>query len=322
MTLRLLAARLRSRPGVWISLLVLASTLVASRVVEHIAAGQARERAAVTLTTIAEQIAVKLDRAMFERYREFQLLSERPTLGDPGVPLAEKQRLLDEMKRTHGAYAWIGATDASGKVVAAADGLLAGADVSQRPWFRNALNNSYVGDVHDAKLLAAKLPNYTGEPLRFVDIAFPYRDPSGKIVGILGAHVHWSWANEIQRSVVARYVDQGPLETFIVASDGTVVLGPADSVGKTLSVRRAAGTREVVVDWGDGASYVTGYSPTRGFQSYPGLGWSVVVRQPTAVALAPARAASRQVMWIGCGLALLCLVFAVAMPRPLGRSGA
>lgn len=317
----LLPRRLQSRAGLWVALMVVAVTLVAARVAESLSAEQARERSAITLTTLAQQIALKLDRGMFERYREFQLFSMKPTLGDPAVPTEEKQRLLDQMRQAHSTYAWIGATDPRGKVVAAAQGLLVGADVSGRPWFTNALQERYVGDVHDAKLLASKLPNPSGEPLRFVDIAFPYRDPSGAIAGVLGAHILWSWADEVQRSVLTRHgAELDGVQTFVVASDGTVVLGPKGTIGGTLRVRGgdADSSAATVERWPDSGHFIAGYSRTRGFQSYPGLGWSVVVRQPAATALKPSISLGRQVMWSGFGLALLCLAFGFA-PRPLTR---
>ncbi|HEX2829411.1 MAG TPA: cache domain-containing protein [Burkholderiales bacterium] len=299
----------------------MAVTLVASRVAESVSADRARERSSITLTTLAQQVAVKLDRGMFALYREFQLLSTKPTLGDPAIPVEEKQRLLDQMQRTHPAYAWIGATDRQGKVIAAAQGLLVGADVSQRPWFANALQERYVGDVHEAVLLASRLPNPDGEPLRFVDIAFPYHDPAGNIAGILGAHLLWSWADGVHRAVLARHAAglEG-VQVFIAAGDGTVVLGPKGTVGGLLRVRGGDGDGSVatVERWPDAGRFVAGYSRTRGFQSYPGLGWSVVVRLPAAIALAPSVSLGRRVMWSGFALALLCLAFGFA-PRSLSR---
>ena len=314
MSLRsLLPGGARANAGVWLCLLTIAVTVVAALVTHAWSAREARERATVTLTMAAEQIALKLDRGMFERYSAFYMLSTRPTLGDPAVAATEKQRLLDEMRHTHSSYAWIGATDVSGKVVAAAQDLLTGADVSQRPWFVNALKGRYVGDVHEAKLLAAKIPNPSGEPLRFVDIAFPYRDATGEIAGVLGAHINWTWADEVQRSVLSRH-PAGGAETLIIANDGTVILGPKSSIGTTLPA--AHGTRAQSA----GDDYLAGASRTRGFQSYPGLGWTVIVRQPLDAALASAKTLARQVLWSGFGVAFVCLLFGFAMPRRFSRA--
>jgi hypothetical protein len=45
---------------------------------------------------------------------------------------------LEEIRRADAAYAWIGLTDISGRVLVAIGGLLEGVDVSNRPWFLGA----------------------------------------------------------------------------------------------------------------------------------------------------------------------------------------
>ena len=317
------SSRLRTNIGLWLSLAVVAVTLAAAHFAESWSASQARERTEQKLAGLADQIALRLDRGMFERYREFELISMAPTLGDPAVPAAEKQRLLDEVKSRHAAYSWIGATDTAGKVVAAAEGLLAGADVSKRPWFVNAFNKIYVGDVHDAKLLASKLPNPTGDPIRFVDIAFPYLDPAGNVAGILGSHINWQWADQVQRSIVERGGAHATVETLIVSTDGTIILGPKNTLGSKLRVQAPASghTASVKIEsWPDGGRHLTGYSRTRGFESYPGLGWAVIVRQSADEALAPAQSLRNRVLLSGFAVAILCLVFGYAMPRRLSRA--
>src|SRR5690606_6796327 len=113
----------------------------------------------------------------------------------------QKQQVLDARQESYDYYAWIGLTDMQGKVQVATRALLEGADVSQRPWFQNALEGIHVGDVHDAKLLAKLLPTVDGDPERFVDVAFPYHDDQGKPAGVLGVHLSWQWAREIERSI-------------------------------------------------------------------------------------------------------------------------
>lgn len=315
----------RTNFGIWLAVVTVAVTLAAAHFAQSSSASRAREHTALKLTGLAEQVALRLDRGMYERYREFQLISMRPTLGDPAVPVVEKQRLLDELQARHASYSWIGATDVDGKVVAAAQGLLSGVDVSKRPWFTNALRGQYVGDVHEAKLLATKLPNPTGEPLRFVDIAFPYREAGGSVAGILGAHIDWRWADEVQRSILAKSGAKAGVETFIVADDGTIILGPKGSVGSQLALQKTVGAREgaesvTIEGWPDGGAWLAGYSRTRGFESYPGLGWSVIVRQSAEDALAPSKALRNNILVSGFAVALICLVFGLAMSRRLTRA--
>lgn len=52
-----------------------------------------------------------------------------------------------------------------------------------------ALKGRFIGDVHDAVLLAKPLPNPTGEPLQFMDISESVKDSNGKTLGVLAAHL-------------------------------------------------------------------------------------------------------------------------------------
>jgi hypothetical protein len=154
-------------------------TLILAQIIGNVATDTLRRQIGQQLSELAYQTTEKLDQGMFERYREVQLVADNSGIGDPGIPLKRKQRLLDDIQETYAYYAWFGMTDTAGRVVAAAQGVLAGADISQRPWFIKAMSGtSNIGDLHDAKLLAKMLPDYAaGGPLRFIDIAFPYHDP-------------------------------------------------------------------------------------------------------------------------------------------------
>src|SRR5690606_2987421 len=113
----------------------------------------------------------------------------------------EMNRLLENLQSTYSDYAWIGLTNEFGIVEASTGGVLLGMDVSDRPWYAKGMESPYVGDVHHALLLDEKLGN-DGEPLRFVDIAVPIRDPEGKFQGVLGAHLNWRWTREVGASVL------------------------------------------------------------------------------------------------------------------------
>ncbi|NEX59514.1 diguanylate cyclase domain-containing protein [Noviherbaspirillum galbum] len=298
-------------------------TLIITRLIDQSATASLREQIGLRLASIAEQTSDKLDQGMYERYREFELLSGLPFLGDPAERIEDKQRLLDRMQKTYEHYAWIGMTDTHGRVLAATKGMLVGADVSARPWFGNALKGIYIGDVHDAKLLASKLPNPSGEPMRFVDVAFPYRDRKGNAAGVVSAHMSWRWAEEVQHSVLDSFGRGAGIDGFIVASDGTTLVGPGQTAGNLLESASAsparAGKGYLVERWEDGKDYLVGYSMTRGFQSYPGLGWKVIVRQDLDTAFAPVRALQRQVLWIGLGLAVLFSCIGLVNARRISR---
>ena len=318
--------------GTWLalafSLLSIFLTVLLVEVVDVAATRQVEASIGQGLRELAQQAADKLDRGMYVRYRELKLLAQRRDLLPAGGSREQRRAVLDSIQQSYEFYDWIGMAGVDGRVQVAGRGLLEGADVSQRPWFRNAVKGIHVGDVHEALLLSKLLPNQEGEPRRFVDIAFPYKDADGKTLGVLGAHLSWQWARSVERSVIAPLATRGKVDALIVGNDGRVLLGPSSLQGKKLDLPslRAAQRQDagyLVERWPDGSAYLVGFSRSRGFEAYPGLGWTVLVRQAELDAFAPARALRQRALWSGVGLALVFslvgLMLARTITRPLGR---
>lgn len=299
-------------------------TFVTLQLVGHTSTRQAETDIGSGLAELAFQTTDKLDQGMYERYREVKLMAERHEITDPDVPHSVKRAVLDSMQATYPYYAWIGVTDAAGKVRVSSKGLLENVDVSGRPWFAAAFKGRHLHDVHEAVLLAKLLPNPRGEPKRFFDIAFPYRGKSGEIEGVLGTHLSWQWAADVERSVLRPLAERRSVDTLILSRGGTVLLGPkeyADKVLRQQSILRAqqGSTGSVIETWPDGRRYLVGFSPSRGHQSYPGLGWVVVVRQPLDEAYRPIEALKMKILWGGLVSALLAGLLVWALARTITR---
>jgi PAS domain S-box-containing protein len=300
---------------------VLAVLLVT--VIERRNTGQVETSIGYGLAELALQTSDKLERGMYERYREVRLIAQRRGLREAS-PLERRRETLDQLQDSYGYYSWIGVAGLDGKVQVAAKGLLEGADVSKRPWFRNALKGNYAGDVHEAVLLAKLLPQQQ-EPWRFVDVAFPVTDEGGRTQGILGVHLSWQWARDVERSVVAPIAARRQVEALIVDAKGTVLLGPPGWQGSTLSLaslRAAQSHKEggyLVEQWADGESYLVGYARGHGHADYPGLGWTVLVRQNVGDAYAPVRRLRDHGLAAGVLLAALCSLAGVVVARRITR---
>jgi PAS domain S-box-containing protein len=325
--------------GAWMALafalLSVVFTVVLSAVIEHKATEQVKTSIGHGLADRAAQTSDKLERGMFERYREVGLIARRPDLG-ADVPLARRRETLERVQASYGYYSWIGLAGLDGRVQVAARGMLEGADVSARPWFGNALKGNHVGDVHDALLLARLLP-HQAEPWRFVDVSFPYLDAHGKTIGVLGAHLSWQWARDVERSVMAGVGARRRVEALIVDAGGRVLLGPPETAGHRLSLgsldlARTQGTSGqvmsgyVVERWPDGKSYLVGYARGQGYGAYPGLGWTVLVRQEVVDAYGPVRRLREYGLIAGVLLAALFslagVLVARRITRPLGELAA
>lgn len=246
-----------------------------------------------SLESTAVQAADKLDWFMYSRSGEMNLLGSMASMDDNYNP-AHIQILLDQLQNSFPSFSWVGFMDPEGKVLAATDGILLGNNLSERPVFQEGIKGKFIGDVHNAVLLAKLLPNPTGEPLQFVDISFPLKDSLGQTRGVLAAHLSWAWAKEVENSVLAPLKqEEKDLEFFIVSQkENTVLLGPKEWLGKQLSLEgiikdadhRSSGWSSE--RWPDGKDYVTGLAYTQGYEDYPGLGWKIVIRQVKSTAFA------------------------------------
>ncbi|MEC5215090.1 diguanylate cyclase (GGDEF)-like protein/PAS domain S-box-containing protein [Actimicrobium sp. GrIS 1.19] len=310
----------------WFCLSSILLTCILSEIIGRVASDSVNVQLREKLADIAFQTTDKLDQGLFERYREVQLMASRYRVGEPAMSLATMQSMIDQAQDTYSDYAWIGVANVNGTVIASTKGILAGANVAARPWFSNAMRGaSNVMDLHEAKMLATKLaPAPSGEPLRFVDVAFPLVAPNGALEGVLGAHLSWEWARKIEQSVITPSMRRSHIEAMILDSSGKVLLGPPSVQGSTLrlpglaAVERA-GVSSAVEHWPDQRDYLVGYSKSRGHPPFPGFGWTVLVRQDAVEAFAPVRLIQQKVLWTGGLIALLFSLIGIVNARRISR---
>lgn len=313
---------LRITVAVTVAVLLLGSTLVKGVLVSNGAADALAREIGNSMTGLAQSLARQLDSTMWSRANQIAALSRIEALKNPAVA----QSTIDELKRRDPTLAWIGMTDASGRVVAASNGLLLGVDISRRPVHQEGMKGLFVGDVHDAVALRGKVPYQTGETPKFVDVSAPLMKEDGTIVGVLAAHYSWEWALASIQQLIEPLSDRKGLTLYILSADGTVLIGPEASIGKPLPVPtlpagklRDGWSSDV---WPDGITYVTGVAHGKGLHDYAGLGWTVVARQPADIVYAETNRLRLTIIGSGALLALLFTwigwVAAGRIARPLG----
>jgi diguanylate cyclase (GGDEF)-like protein len=310
----MLKASLRSHLTLWFAGLSLLTLLSVGFYVGHIATEQMKQASGNALLNTARSAASLLGEQLRERQLEVYLLSRAPHLerGDLDNPAILKSMQLRTQARNE--YAWMGVTDAEGTVHQAVNGLLVGQSVQQRPWFQAGLRGEYTGDPHEAVLLAKLLPSTpNGEPLRFIDFAAPIHNADGQVIGVLGAHAHWSWVTRIVESAAFSHKNSAPdIEALIIDHDGKV-LYPEALMGQQLATNDAKSP-----GWSVGHGYLTSMVtvPT---PSSTALTWSIAVRQPLETALQPARLLLYKLLMLGVFAAVLFGLVAYYLALYLSR---
>ena len=264
------------------------------------------EYARQLLTQLNDDIAVRLQNL---KIAAALIDTQQP---DPNA----KRELLNQIQTVYPEYAWLGLADLNGKITVAAQRMLEGADVSAHPWFMNGKTSPALGDAHEAALLAQSLLlNPNGEPARFLDVTAPVKNVQGQVVGVLGAHLSWSWVQAIEQKALAPLRLQHQVQAVILSKDGHVILGPtdlmstqvpADLLQSYLSAKNYSTAR-----WPDGRVYLNGIAQATGQDALGQLGWTVLVREQAGDAFASADQLVWRYVLVGAGAGMVFAALAI-----------
>ncbi|HKX95369.1 MAG TPA: diguanylate cyclase [Methylibium sp.] len=296
----------RFRSTLMFGLLALAVVAALAYGLGRLLAQQIQRDQGEALHTLAQSTGVLLAEGLHERMREVEMLAASAEVSQIGLDREAWTREVERLQRSRAHYAWIGVTDASGRVRASTGDLLLGQSVAERPWFKSALRAAYLGEPHPAKLLAALLPpRQDDDPLRFVDFAAPLRDAGGAVIGTLGVHGDWVWARDVIAALRSERKRDAGVLVFVLDRDGRVIHHPGGpQASATLAPGEKPPAQPVLMRWADGRDYLTAAAPLPARSPQTDLGWTVLVRQPAGLALAAVDDA-RRTMWQAGGAAVL-----------------
>ncbi|MBZ6075242.1 sensor domain-containing diguanylate cyclase [Microvirga puerhi] len=315
---------LRQQITFLVGLLCLVLVSVAAFGASYIAFERTKQEIMADSEETASTLAAILDRGMAERYREIRnIASLRPLQGIWTREPDSIRQVLEQLQATYPDYSWIGFATPDGTVQASTRGVLEGASAAEQPWFQEGLKAPYVGDVHEAKLLDQLLhPSSSDEPSRFVDFSAPVHDENGKLIGVIGAHLNWDWARERLEILLNRRGIVRPEAIWILARDGSVLLGP-EGTTKPLPDTLIARMKEYgsgCFELGDGHDkMLTGFAISQGYRDYPGLGWITISRQEDNVAFTAARSAVWTILGLCVVVALLGILFALFIAQGVSK---
>lgn len=312
-------ASLRVRLAAFFGALVLLLALGVSFNVEHLASDQITRTSGDRLDTVARGMARTLSGNLNERVREIELLSRSPSIRYGDWTSANTQQRFNDISDSFSSYAWLGLTDSKGTVIVAANGLLEGVNVSARPWFIGGSKRTFIGDVHEAVLLARILGSADDdEPLRFVDFAAPVYDAEGALRGVVATHLYWAWVQAVVERGLPEADAQAGVEVFIFDGLGNL-LHPMQKLGEIeLPPELSNGRVSRVLEWPDGERWLT----ARAFVESPtndDVAWQVVLRQPLDIALAPVIDLRRTLQLTALPVALVCMLLAYLLAVRFSR---
>jgi len=303
---------------------LIAALIALGWVMMHSARSTISESEGQKLSAQAQAIAEIIDTTIGQRLDD---LRSRAALL-PALRLHERHDLLElwinTIQQHVPEYTWIGFADQTGTVRAANQGMLAGKNVADRDWFQQGLARPTTVDLHEAVLLADLLgQNPSGGPWRFIDLATPVRDASGRTLGVLGAHLSWDWLLAQHKRFLQSIPKHLHAEIIVLGDDGTTrLMAPAAHAGEyshLQSVQQARAGKQgwLREQWPDGRHYLVGYVRNPGYGSHHQLGWITLISLPDEevnAEIAPV------VTGIWVALALTGLMFLAALALLLNRT--
>ncbi len=290
--------RLRAhRPYAWLPALIFLSIVVAL-VIGLLALRFLETRLIATtgesLSLAAAEVADKLDRLLFERYGDVEMIAR--AFSRRVSDQAYVKDYLAWMKQSYGVYLWLGVTDKEGRIIAATDPATIGQDLSRRVWFRSVRDGRtvHVGDVE---------PYEAAGGVDSVAFTAPIVGPDGGFLGAVSTRVALPVLEDVAVATIRalqkrRQGSIGTIEYQFLTREGLAFvdsdLWHKGNVNlKTLGVASAR-----LLDSGQPGyveeehlrrhvHVVTGYARTQGHRAFPGLQWGVLVRVDRSDILAP-----------------------------------
>lgn len=300
---------LRAQLSLTLGGIVVALVVVLSIVLGQHLSSTIRADVGKSMIVTAEGAQRVLSRGLHLRMVIVERLVALQSLWSDGLDSPRVRDAIAQQQLVWPNLAWIGVADKDGIVRASTGDLLRGESVAQRPWWKAGSQRAYVGDVHQAVLLAKLLPAARGgEPQRFVDFAAPIR-VDGRVIGVLGLHGSWEWAREVIESLLPADAKRTGIEVFIFDRNGTVLYAspgqtPFASFPDIVTAESNAGQ---TLRWPDGKDYLTAVSSLHPEDAVADLGWRVAVRMPQHIADLPLHEAATTVILAGVIAAVLAV---------------
>jgi signal transduction histidine kinase len=298
--------------GWTLALLFFAGAYLASLWVGNLARKRLEDQTGVLYQQYALQVSNALDSSLYDRLQWLRAMGDVFATRVAADGPARQRALLKRWQVSLPELDWMAYADAGGKVIVATGGLVEGEQADWRCFSTNDAKGAWIGDVRAAEPAEDTLPPpVNGNTDRFIELTAPVRDGDGGLVGVIGAHLPWRWVTALEENLIEGLKSGRAVESLVVDRQGRVVIGPASLAGKIIDLpgdRAPGAVGRLVHRWADGEEYVSGYAVSDGAGTFPGLGWTVWVREPTATAFAAARALEHLIF---AGLLLLGLIGAV-----------
>jgi signal transduction histidine kinase len=281
----------------------------------------------------ADQLSSDVSQAFSSRLDAIR--AARIILQDPAAD-GRSSDLADVFAELESAYPdldWIAAADSSGTIVSRQGEMPRGGRVDATPWFAAGLQGPWLG------LIDTGPPSSPGKPAAPVstasllgDMAAPVRDKSGRVVGVIAAHLRW-WRAPNHPLRLTDETD-APIATraYLLDNRGMVLIGPDGSRGKPWDGVWIKHRQAVPADFRDpamaalhferlpnGREVLVSRTPLSLGDAASPPSWQVQLCEPSERVYQRADALALKILWVSLGLGAATVLLGVFGTRRLTR---
>jgi signal transduction histidine kinase len=276
------------------------------------------------LSLETDQLSSELGQALSERLDAVRaagsILRATNDLGRPSG-LSE---VFHELVSAYPHVDWIAIADSNGIVVGSNGALQPGDNVNSNPWFSFGLHEPWLGVIGEASPLHEAQP---ANATALGDIAIPVREVTGRIVGVIAAHMSWRRAAHHAERLTDESDPRAATEAYVLNRDGVVLFGPDAIRGRPWN-GNASNEKQLVAPVGslmatedvprferlpDGRHVLVSRAVVSAGNEISQLGWQVQLSEPNERVYQRADALALRILWVS-----MCLGAATALLGILG----
>jgi signal transduction histidine kinase len=256
-------------------------------------------------------------------------------LQDPGVQgrpggLAD---VFDELQSAYPDLDWIAIADASGVIVSTQSGLPKGSRVDSSRWFAAGLQGPWLGIIeHLPRPSPETHAAPTGNASLLGDMSAPVHDKTGRVVGVIAAHLRWRRAPNHPLRLTDEPDAPGTTHAYVLDGRGVVLIGPDDIRGMPWNGVWVDHRRAVPVDSAgpaiaalhferlpNGQEVLVSRMPLSLGGETPSPGWQVQLCEPNERVYQRANALALRILWVSLGLGAATVLLGIFGARHLTR---
>jgi signal transduction histidine kinase len=245
-----------------------------------------------------------------------------------GDPQRDLKDLFDELSTAYPQLDWIAVADARGIIVDALGALQTGGSVETSPWFRAGLQGPWLGTIDRAANASASTA------FKLADLAAPVRDDTGRVVGVIAAHLSWRRSADHPQRLTDERDQDIATQALVLDRNRVVLVGPPEFLDKPWSgvpanspggIGRAPDAFDATAgapqfeQLASGRQVLVARSALSASNEVSATGWQVQLCEPNERVYQRADAVAIRIVWVSSGLGILTALIGIVGARHLTR---